>query len=247
LWWNLPYSGGTTTPCARYSIVSDSEFGTNALSSVYEPSDYTAGESSTEIDTQNSTNPPNASGPGEFCPTEFYTEVAAYVTSSTQNDAYTGVVCGNNPAFFLGSTWTWATPVAVETDYNEFYAGLNSCTNGGNTYDHSNGGSLFPGNNNGQPGQQAGYNPTIPHVYGILQTSNASSDFTRCNYLDGTELGCDGPAAFSSGALTTSSYLKITVGPEGFATGLQPAVNEDERVQRITIWECTNWQTAGHC
>jgi hypothetical protein len=146
----------------------------------------------------------------------------------------------------MGGAWTWATPAAVETDFNEFYPGLNKCTNGGNTIDWADGGvRISPGNSGGQSGQN-GVDPTVPHVYGTLQTASGTT-FTRCNYLDGSILGSSCQSnIFSTAAQNTHSFLKITFGPESNASGTQPLVNEDLRVQRITVWECPGYQT-GHC
>jgi len=246
-WWNLPYAGTAAVPCGRYNIIADSAFGTNVLQSIFQPSDWPS-SSSTEIDTTNSPSPTPGSNPGFFFSTQFYVEVAEYVTADTQNNAYAGTSCGSSPALF-GGVWTWAAPETVETDFMEFYPGLSQCTNGGNTYDHNGGGALLPGNVNAQPGQlvfSSGYDPTIPHTYGTLQTANGTI-YTRCNYMDGRQLGSGCVSGtFGSRAVAAKSWLKITMGPEKNSAGSQPAVNEDLRVQRITIWECPGYPT-GHC
>jgi hypothetical protein len=186
-----------------------------------------------------------APNPGFFFATQFYVDVAEYVTANTQNNAYAGTSCGSSPALF-GGVWTWAVPETVETDFMEFYPGLNKCSNGGNTYDHNGGGALLPVNVNAQPGRlvfSSGYDPTIPHTYGTLQTANGTI-YTRCNYMDGIQLGSGCVSGtFGSSAVTAKSWLKITMGPEKNGAGSQPAVNEDLRVQRITIWECPAYQT----
>ena len=243
-WWNLRYAGTAAVPCGRYNVIADSAFGTNALQSIFQPADWPA-SSSTEIDTTNTGSPTFGSSPGFFFASTFYAEVVEYVTANTQNNAYTGTSCGSAPAGIFG-VWTWATPDAVETDFMEFYAGLNKCTNGGNTIDHGNGASIQLGSVGGQAGQQSGYDPTIPHNYGTLQTASGTT-FTRCNYIDGTQLGSGClSATFTSGAPTTKSWLKITIGPENTNAGSQPLVNEDHRVQRITVWECNGYKT-GPC
>ncbi len=246
-WWNLSYATTTPAPCARYNIIADTAFGTNVLQSIYEPGDWGPypAETSTEIDTTNSPSPTPGTSPGFFFATQFYVDVAEYVTPSTQNNTYTGTNCGT-VGQLMGGTWTWAAPSAVETDFMEFYAGLNKCTNGGNTYDHTGGGTLAAGSVGGQTGQQGGYDPTIPHTYGTLQTASGTT-YTRCNYMDGVRLGSGCLSnTFGSGAPTAKSWLKITMGPESSSAGTQPLVNEDLRVQRITVWECAGYQT-GHC
>jgi hypothetical protein len=245
-WWNLSF-GGANAPCSRYNIISDPAFGTNVLQSIYQPSDWPR-EISTELDTTNSASPTPGSNPGFFFPTQFYVEVAEYVTADTQNNAYAGTSCGLSPALF-GGVWAWAAPESVETDFMEFYPGASTCTNGGNTYDHNGGGALFAANVNAQPGQlvfSSGYDPTIPHTYGILQMANGTS-YTRCNYMDNVGLGSGCVSdTFGAGAISSKSWLKITIGPETNNPGTKPSVNEDLRVQRITVWECTDLQS-GHC
>jgi hypothetical protein len=244
--WNLPYVRNPAAPCSDYNIIFDSAFGTNVLQSTYTPADWSAGVFSTELDSTNSPSPTYGTNPGFFFASQFYVEVVQYVTANTQNNAYNVPNCGapNIPGIF--GVWTWATPITVETDYMEFYPGANKCINGGNTYDHSNSGSVFPGNERGQVGQQGGYDPTVPHTYGILQTASGTI-FTRRNYLDGSALGTGSDSAtFSTGAITTHSWTKITIGPENL-TAPQPAVNVDHRLQRITVWECPTYVSAGHC
>jgi hypothetical protein len=234
-WWNLSYAGTAVVPCSRYDIIADPAFGTNVLQSIFQPSDWPA-STSTEIDTTNSPSPTPGTSPGFFFATQFYVDVAEYVTPNTQSNAYAGTSCGSSPALF-GGVWTWAAPSAVETDFMEFYPGLNKCTNGGNTFDHSGGATLAPGSAGAQAGQQGGYDPTIPHTYGTLQTANGTT-YTRCNYTDGVRLGSGCVSnTFTSGAITAKSWLKITMGPENRNSGTKPSVNLDLRVQRITVWE----------
>jgi hypothetical protein len=243
-WWNLSYSQGAVVPCSRYNVIADSAFGTNVLQTIYQPSDW-PNSTSAEIDTTNSPSPTPGSNPGYFFATQFYVDVAEYMTLNTQNNAYAGTACGSSPALFQG-VWTWAAPNQVETDFMEFYPGLNKCGNGGNTFDHNGGGGLFPANVGAQTGQQGGYDPTIPHTYGTLQTASGTT-YTRCNYMDGTQLGSGCVSGtFGSGAITSKSWLKITLGPATNRAGTQPLVNEDLRVQRVTIWECAGYPT-GHC
>jgi len=246
-WWNLSFGRGAVAPCGRYNIIHDPAFGTNVLQSIYQPSDWPK-ELSTELDTTNSASPTPGSNPGFFFPTQFYVEVAEYVTADTQNNAYAATSCGSSPALF-GGVWAWAAPETVETDFMEFYPGESTCTNGGNTYDHNGGGALFPANVNAQPGQlvfSSGYDPTIPHTYGILQMANGTT-YTRCNYMDNVGLGSGCVSdTFGAGAISSQSWLKITIGPEDNNPGTKPSVNEDLRVQRITVWECTDLQN-GHC
>jgi hypothetical protein len=249
-WWNLSYSGGAVAPCSRFNIIADPAFGTNALQSIYLPSDW-PNELATELDTTNSSSPRPGTNPGFFFATQFYAEVAEYVTANAQNNAYTRTTCGTSPAQLGSGLWTWAAPNTVETDFMEFYPGLNKCGNGGNTIDwndgaYSTGAALTLGNNGGQPGQQAGYDPTIPHTYGVLQTASGTT-YTRCNYMDGTQLGsaCFS-AAFGSAVLSSKSWMKMSMGPHTNSASTQPAVNVDLRVQRVTIWECPSYQT-GHC
>jgi hypothetical protein len=246
-WWNLSFARGAVAPCSRYNVIPDPAFGTNVLQSIYQPSDWPR-EISTELDTTNSASPTPGSNPGFFFPTQFYVEVAEYVTADTQNNAYAKTSCGSSPALF-GGVWAWAAPERVETDFMEFYPGASTCTNGGNTSDHSGGGALFPANVNAQPGQlvfSSGYDPTIPHTYGILQMANGTT-YTRCNYMDNVGLGSGCVSdTFGAGAISSQSWLKITIGPEDNNPGTKPSVNEDLRVQRITVWECTDLQN-GHC
>jgi hypothetical protein len=246
-WWNLSYATTNPAPCARYNIVADAAFGTNAFQSLYLPSDWGPypAETSTEIDTTNSPSPTPGTSPGFFFATQFYVDVAEYVTASTQNSTYSGTSCGSSPSL-LGGAWTWAFPEKIETDFMEFYPGLNSCTNGGNTFDHDTNAIISPGSVGAQPGTQGGYNATIPHTYGTLQTANGTT-FTRCNYMDGVQLGSGcASATFATAAITSKSWLKITIGPEVNSAGSQPAVTEDLRVQRITVWECPGYKT-GNC
>ena len=124
----------------------------------------------------------------------------------------------------------------------EFYAGLNKCTNGGNTYDHNwrrhaccrkcwwpDRTAVFP-----RAMTRRSHIPTEPFRRPTARLIPDATTWMVCVWAAAASA-----EHFRFGApLLRKSWLKITMGPGKIQRRHATAVNEDLRVQRITVWEC---------
>jgi hypothetical protein len=138
---------------------------------------------------------------------------------------------------------------SLEIDTHELYGGGNGFADAGAGYPGCGGTSTqlwqwFRYTTNNLP---AGYSVTAYHKYGMLLTSDGSTDTRVCFFVDdilqgdkSTTPGC-GSFSLSSPHYTYRNLLFLDL--ETSSSILAP-VNQDYYVQYVRVWSCANWAGA---
>lgn len=229
LWYNTGYNS-TATPCSDFSIVNDS--GSNVLEIQWTPADASNNSQASWMGTAPSN---TSSGNGTF-PQGVYVQDTYRSTAVTQTALG---VYGDILSFF---SWDGAGNGIIEWDWFEAYTdgGAANCL-----YDWASGpgpcgGSYFSGGNY-SPNQEAIY-----HTYASRVTSDGSTAFGMCAYLDGAQIGCTTHAPGSSNAFGDRNYYSTGVGQLNTNPPHVPSVPEVMYIKQITVFSCSGWQT-GQC
>jgi hypothetical protein len=225
LWQN----GGGPNPTNRcaYSIINDG--GTEVLDMDFTPADYSNGYLVTNMQQCNAA---NANCSVTF-PIAKYYEVVMRLTPATLT-AFPNATGGAGA--YYGDTWSWPTAATggVEVDFAEFYG--NGFVSAG-----------MPGAPNASipPYNSTLSNQSQYHTYGLLVTSDGSTDVGSCVYYDGVGIGCSDNGNVGSTGFNMRSFLVENTGPYSTQDGA-PINNVDILFQRIRVWECAGWAT-GPC
>jgi hypothetical protein len=88
----------------------------------------------------------------------------------------------------------------------------------------------------------SGWTPVPYHTYGHRSTSDGTANMAKCVYMDGVLGHCYGPFPPDNTTIYTQrDFYQLALG-SGTA-GVAPSADMDLLVQRLTFFDCPNWQT----
>ena len=230
---SVPTRGGA---CSNASIVTD---GTNQVLDLHYPKAGWPGVYNYTLQTANDANTITSA----TVPNGQYFEVKARNSATMQ-----AAGCTTSPGYCLMTdAWEWSTANSTSSPFVEWdfiETSVPATSSGGAVHGYW-GVAAYPLFGMGQPGSQAGFDPTVYHVYGGRVTTDGSGHYALCYYLDNVLLSpCSNTATISSPIPLPRDFLVLTVGPQ--TTSWNYNADGDYYVQWVHVWECAGGAT-GPC
>jgi hypothetical protein len=174
--------------------------------------------------------------PTSYLPFERYTQIVFRMSSSSLVTSGSGTSNSWGTFDTIGGQTNWIEPDMFEVQINTVDAN-NTSIYGDGSIEYCNGtpfcNGIFSSPTNGERA-----NMTVYHTFGSLFTSDGTTRFEKCDYLDGTLVGCAGFNPNNPSDLTAHAYT-YTGGWGGTGT----SNNTDIYIQDVQVWSCANWQS----
>ena len=243
-WFKDADGNGSTVPCSRYSMVTDSADG-NApvLQITYLPGDFVS--TGNAYSAMIRTAPFNGNGiitlpnAGVTLPEQFYVEAKLRRVNFVSQT--------NNYFDFWSVSATPSSPY-MEFDFIEMFNDTNNDSAGSNQDL-----SFFPEIHHANSTNIPGYDNTNYHVFGERVTMNSSGSTSVCFYVDGTQLQSIAQNGWVlAGNCATGSWPNLSELQERLVVILQDGANASGlsspmtvNVEYVRIFGCSAWNTGG--
>jgi hypothetical protein len=232
IWWSTPPGQGGI-PC-NINQVTDPVYGNIVMDfkwlSSYDRYGKTGAANFVQMETINT----SASSHTDF-PVGLYIE-AVYRTTLIDRESD-----GSGP----NTIYTWTTKAAhstglgpVEMDVTELYGGRGGYSNAG-VINHGNGSGGFTYTSYGTNKLPSGYDVTQFHKYGMLETTDGTSQIWGCSYVDDILQGCQ-PMGTPARRPNSFDFTNRNFLIMGGGANNTPSKSNDTYFEYVRVWTCPN-------